>query len=186
MKSFALVTAISMLSATAIATGTAASAASTAKGYPPIEPIKKLYASNDFRGKQAPHLVVTKWLNGPAPKTRNKVVLIDFWATWCPDCRNLIPELNAWKKKFGDNLVIIGISDEDEATVKEFMKKTNMDYKIAIDPNKTTKTKIGVIGIPHVLIISPDNIVRYQGYATSNENRLTEETVAQIIEASKK
>ena len=179
MKSFALVTAIAILAATA-------TAAAAADGYPPIEPVKKLYAENDIRGKAAPHLVVKKWLNGPAPKTHNKVVLIDFWATWCPDCRNLIPELNAYKKKFGDDLVIIAISDEDAPTVKEFMKKTNMDYKIALDPDKTTKTKIGVKGIPHVIVMSPDNIVRYQGYPASNENQLTEEKIAQIIKASKK
>jgi cytochrome c biogenesis protein CcmG/thiol:disulfide interchange protein DsbE len=181
MKAFALVASTAILAASA----TAASAASTPKKYPSIEPVQKLYAK-DVRGKRAPHLVVKKWLNGPAPDTHGKVVLIDFFATWCPDCRKQIPELNAFKKKFGDDLVIIAISDEDEDAVTEFMKKTVMDYKVAIDADATMKKKIGVVGIPHAVIMSPDNIVRYQGSPMSKDNPLTEEKIAQIIEASKK
>ena len=49
-----------------------ATGAVVAEGYPPIEPVEKLYADNDIRGKAAPHLVVKKWLNGPVPKTHNK------------------------------------------------------------------------------------------------------------------
>src|SRR5206468_53087 len=124
-------------------------------------------------------------LTGAAPATKGKVVLIDFWATWCPPCRGLIPELNGFKKKFGNDLVIIGVSDEPEATVTGFMKSTPMDYNVAIDTKKTMSNMVGVQGIPHVLVISPDGIVRWQGFSGSEEDPLTADKLAKIIAASK-
>jgi thiol-disulfide isomerase/thioredoxin len=152
--------------------------------YPPVVTEKKLYAGNDIRGQKAPQLQVQRWLTGAAPDTANKVVLIDFWATWCPPCRELIPELNGYQKKFGKDLVVIGISDEDADTIKDFMKSHEMKYNVAVDPEARMKNRIGVSGIPHVIIISPDNVVRWQGFPGSSEDPLTEEKVAQVIKAS--
>ena len=146
---------------------------------------KELFAKNDLRGGQAPALQVQSWLTGAAPDTKGKVVLIDFWATWCPPCRALIPELNQYKRKFGDDLVIIGISDEPEARVKTFMEKERMEYNVAVDPSAKMKHEIGISGIPNVLVISPDNVVRWQGFPGVASDRLTEEKISQIITASK-
>src|SRR4051812_42115492 len=71
-------------------------------GYPAI--VQKdlaRYASHDFRGLRAPAFTVQKWLT-TEPKRKDKVVLIDFWATWCPPCRALIPELNDFQTEFKD------------------------------------------------------------------------------------
>src|SRR5258707_8840812 len=76
---------------------------------------KKLWAKSVL-GQKAPEFVVEKWLT-PEPNTKGKFVLIDFWATWCPPCREAIPELNGFQKKFPDKLVVIGVSDEPEAAV---------------------------------------------------------------------
>src|ERR1043166_3397044 len=69
---------------------------------------------------------------GTVPDTKGKFVLIDFWATWCGPCRKAIPELNAIHKKFGDKLVVIGISDESEEVVKK-MTEPKIEYFTAID-----------------------------------------------------
>lgn len=153
-------------------------------GYPAAKS-KQLYADNDFRGKQAPKLQVEKWIDGPAPDTKGKVVLIDFWATWCGPCRHLVPELNGFQKKFKDDLVVIGLSDESEETLKAFKKSNPMDYYVGTDTSRAMKDKIGVKGIPHVMIITPDNVVRWQGFPGLGDDPLTEETIAQIIAASK-
>ena len=148
--------------------------------YPkPVE--KDLYA-NDLRGKKAPELVTEKWLTAK-PDTKGKVVLIDFWATWCPPCRETIPELNELHAKFKDNLVIIGISNEAEGTITDFRKKTEMKYSLAIDTQSRTSKVVGVKGIPHVMIVSTDGVVRWQGFPLDAKEKLTADIVQQIIAA---
>lgn len=157
----------------------------TKPGYPPIVNDKTLYATNDFRGKQAPKLEVEQWLTGKAPDTKGKVIFIDFWATWCGPCRALIPEMNEWAAKFKNDLVMIGISDESPETVKGFMADNKMAYNVAIDTKKRTSKAVGVKGIPHVMVITPDGVVRWQGFPGSPEDPLTEAKLEQIIKASK-
>ncbi len=154
-------------------------------GYPSTTTKKELYASSDLRGKTAPKLVVDQWLTGAAPETKGKVLIIDFWATWCPPCRATIPELNGYAKKFAKDVVVIGISDEKADVVANFMKGTKMDYFVGIDGQKRMSQIVGVKGIPHVLVVSPDGIVRWQGFPLDGANPLSESVIAQIVQASK-
>lgn len=153
--------------------------------YPPIVTGKTLYAKTDFRGKKAPTFVVESWLNQANPNTKGKVVVIDFWATWCGPCRQLIPEMNGWAKKYAKDVVFIGVSDEPTKTVGDFMKGTPMNYSVALDAQKRMSKQLGVQGIPHVMIISADGVVRWQGFPGSEEDTLTGEKIEQIVAASK-
>ncbi|MBX3118915.1 MAG: TlpA family protein disulfide reductase [Fimbriimonadaceae bacterium] len=154
-------------------------------GYPAIVTEKTLYAKNDFRGKKAPKLEVEEWLTGKAPAMKGKVIFIDFWATWCGPCKALIPEMNEWAEKFKDDMVMIGISDEKSEVVSKFMEGTKMKYHVAIDTQKRTSKELGVQGIPHVMIITPDGIVRWQGFPGEKADKLTEEKLKQIIDTAK-
>ena len=142
---------------------------------------KELYA-DDVRGKPAPSFSVQTWLT-PEPRRAGKVVLIDFWATWCPPCRATIPELNDLQAKFKDDLVVIGVSDEEPDKLKAFMQGTKMSYAVATDPGKQMNSAIHVKGIPHVILISTDGVVRWQGFPLSDEEPLTAEIVKQVIAA---
>jgi thiol-disulfide isomerase/thioredoxin len=142
---------------------------------------KELYA-DDVRGKPAPPFSVGTWLT-PEPDRAGKVVLIDFWATWCPPCRATIPELNDLQAKFKDDLVVIGVGDEPVDTLKTFMQKTKMDYAVATDPEKKMNSAIHVSGIPHVILISTDGVVRWQGFPLSDAEPLTADIVKQVIAA---
>ncbi len=146
---------------------------------------KKLYAKNDFRGKLAPKIVAEKWLTGKEPVTKDKVIVVDFWATWCPPCRATIPDLNKLAAKFKNDVVVIGISDEKPEVVEAFMKKTEMAYNVAIDTKSKSSGALGVQGIPHVMVISADGIVRWQGFPLDDKDPLTEEVIAKIVAASK-
>lgn len=155
----------------------------TNSGYPKIID-KELHAKNDFRGKKAPLVSAEKWLT-ERPNHKGKVVLVDFWATWCPACRDLIPELQNFQATFGDDLVIIGISEEDRETVANFATARKITYPLGLDAKSRMKKIIGVTGIPHVLIISSDGFVRWQGFPYTSEDPLNEAVIRQIITADK-
>lgn len=139
---------------------------------------KKIWAKSVL-GQEAPKLVVEKWLS-PEPNTKDKFVLIDFWATWCGPCRKAIPELNKFQKEFADKLVVIGISDETEEKVQS-MKSPAMEYASAIDPQGRMKKQLEVKGIPHVIVIDPKGIVRWEGYPLLGGHELTEEVLKGIL-----
>jgi cytochrome c biogenesis protein CcmG, thiol:disulfide interchange protein DsbE len=168
-----------------VKTGAKPDAGTSGAGYPPIVQ-KQLWASVDYRGKKAPEIEAEEWLS-TKPDWKGKTLLVDLWATWCPPCRRLIPELETWQTKFKDDLVIVGITDEPAATVTKFMDQRGgpVNYAMARDSKKRTNTAIGIQGIPHVLIISSDGVVRWQGYPLSDEEPLTEAKIKQIIDADK-
>lgn len=122
--------------------------------------VPKLYAKS-FLHKAAPPLMVEKWLNG-IPETKGKFILVDFWATWCPPCRQAIPGLNALHKKFKDKVIVMGISDESEEDVHK-LKSPKIEYWEAIDPRRRTASAVEVRGIPHAMLIDPDGVVRFEG-----------------------
>lgn len=94
---------------------------------------------------------------------RGKVVIIDFWATWCPPCRKGIPDLIQLKKDFKDQLVVIGVSvDTDtQKDVVPFMKKMGINYHVAYADNGITQAYGGVQAIPTSFVIDKNgNIVK--------------------------
>ena len=146
---------------------------------PAASPGKKIWAKS-FLNQKAPELIVEKWLTS-VPDCRGKFVLIDFWATWCPPCRAAIAELNDYHRKFGDKLVVIGISDETEDAVRR-LENPKIEYSVAIDTQARTKGIVGVTGIPHVLIIDPQGYVRWEGFPFLEGNELNESVVADILD----
>jgi len=95
-------------------------------------------------------------LNGKAwtlRELRGKVVMVNFWATWCPPCRKEMPDLETLYQRFGpQGLVILGISDEDAATVSPFVAQQKVTYPILLDPGRKVNELFQVEGIPKTFI----------------------------------
>jgi thiol-disulfide isomerase/thioredoxin len=80
---------------------------------------------------------------------RGSVVLVNFWATWCPPCRKEMPDLEALHKEFGSKgLVVLAITDEDAQKVKPFLTANPNTLTILLDPGRKTNEAFRIQGIP--------------------------------------
>ena len=80
---------------------------------------------------------------------RGKVVLVNFWATWCPPCRSEMPDLDALYKQFKDQgFVVLAISDEDAAKVNPYIAQYRYTYPILLDPARKVNEEFDIEGIP--------------------------------------
>lgn len=94
---------------------------------------------------------------------RGKIVILDFWATWCGPCRMLFPLLKDIHKKYAESgVVVIGITDESSALVNPFVKKMGLNYQIVADP-KTPEIRgrsYKIRSLPTMVIIDRTGKVR--------------------------
>lgn len=84
---------------------------------------------------------------------RGQVVLVNFWATWCPPCRKEMPDLDSLYQRFqGQGLVVLAISDEEAAKVKPFIEERKIRYPILLDPGRKVNEQFQVEGIPKTFL----------------------------------
>jgi cytochrome c biogenesis protein CcmG, thiol:disulfide interchange protein DsbE len=89
---------------------------------------------------------------------RGKVVLLDFWATWCDPCRDEIPHFVELQNRYGgQGLQIIGVSmDDGPEPVRDFYQRFKMNYPVAMGNAKTGELYGGVLGLPIAFLIGRD------------------------------
>ena len=90
-----------------------------------------------------------------------KVVLVNFWATWCPPCREEIPELIELSSRYKDKLQIIGVSMDDApaSEVRQFAKQIGINYPVVMGSGAIEAEYGGVPALPTSFIISPEGRV---------------------------
>ncbi|MBK7632235.1 MAG: TlpA family protein disulfide reductase [Ignavibacteriales bacterium] len=122
------------------------------------KPVNSENSINNPDGDKAPDFSL-KSFEGKTIKLsdyKGKVVIIDFWATWCPPCRKGIPDLVSIQNDFTKDVIIIGISLDGEKTIKDvpsFVKSYGINYPIVYGDEKVVSAYGGIEGIPTAFII---------------------------------
>jgi peroxiredoxin len=84
---------------------------------------------------------------------RGDVVLVNFWATWCPPCQREMPDLQATYNRFADKgLLILAITDEGVGTVKHYLQKASLTFPVLLDTVGATEKHFLVNGFPHSVL----------------------------------
>lgn len=115
-------------------------------------------------GSPAPEIVL-KDLQGRDVKLsdlRGKVVLVNFWATWCKPCKEEMPAMQASYDKLRDKgFVVLAVNElEDTARVAEHIRTHGHTFEVVMDHNNQVANMYGVVGLPASFLIDPQGIVR--------------------------
>lgn len=113
---------------------------------------------------------------------KGKVIILDFWATWCPPCREEIPHFIDIYDRYKDRgLEVIGIAlDEDKEKVKSFVKDKGINYPVLLGNGQVTDLYGGIDGIPTTFVLDRDGNIRkkYIGY---REREVFESDVQELL-----
>ncbi len=96
---------------------------------------------------------------------RGKVVLLNFWATWCEPCLFEVPRFAEWQRKYGGRrgLQIVGVSmDDDEAPVRAAYRKYRLNYPVVMGDEKLGELYGGVLGLPLTFLIDGNGRIRFE------------------------
>ena len=137
------------------------------------------------------------WQGGPAPALalkdlrgrdhrladyKGKVILINFWATWCAPCRDEMPSIQRLKETLaGRPFVVLGVNlDEPESRIEKFLSGVKLDFPILLDPGRRAAKAWGARILPASYVVGPDGRVRYTVVGEINWDN--EHIVARISE----
>jgi peroxiredoxin len=133
--------------------------------------------SHPLRGEPAPDFSLAARKGGAASLSAyaGQVVLVDFWATWCEPCRLSFPQYQALARRHGSNVVVLGISEDDEdAGIDRFIEETGANFPVAWDGDKSLAQRYRINSMPTLFIIDKNGLVRYvhSGFRPGDEDQI--------------
>ncbi len=167
-----------------------------------VSQIESTLAQLELIGKPAPEISVVKWIEEPPTRLadlRGRVVALEFWAAWCPDCRGMIPHLRSWAARYEkDGLKILAVTryygfngrevgraskEEEERFLAEFKRLRELPYGTAMDEGQRSFETYHVTWVPTIVIIDRAGRIRY--IFTWNENpSLCEWMITRVLSES--
>ncbi len=115
--------------------------------------VAKIEADNERRDQADFTLTELGGKTWTLKEQRGKVVVLNFWATWCPPCRKEMPDLEKLYQQFKEHgLVILAISDEDAGKVRPFIAAQKVTYPILLDPGRKVNELFQIEGIPKTFV----------------------------------
>ena len=122
---------------------------------------------------------------GAVPETKGKLLLIDFWATWCAPCREAMPELNRLHAEFGRRgLVIIGVTKEARDKVTAFLASQRIDYFIALDSGSALSAQLRIKALPYAILVDRQNHIVWRGQPSELKKDFLESLLAAATPAA--
>ncbi len=115
---------------------------------------------------------------------RGQVVLVNFWATWCPPCRAEMPEIeNVYEKYRAQGFTVLAVNvAEDEPTITPFIKQYNLTFPILLDRDTFAAKRFLVAGLPTTFFIGRDGVIRATNLGAMNRAYI-EAQLALLLEA---
>jgi cytochrome c biogenesis protein CcmG, thiol:disulfide interchange protein DsbE len=112
-----------------------------------------------------------------------KVVLLDFFATWCSPCRDEIPRFVEWQSKYGNQgLQVIGVSmDDDTRPVAEFSRELGINYPVVLGTQELASRYGGILGLPANLVIARNGKIVAKHLGLVDLAQLQKELAAQLV-----
>ncbi|WP_118838034.1 TlpA family protein disulfide reductase [Salinibacter ruber] len=129
-------------------------------------PTQRTPAQHPLQGESAPDFSLEQMNGEPFRLSdhRGEIVVVNFWATWCPPCRKEIPGFIQLQKEFGtEEVTILGISLDDQGfeAVRPYAEEMGINYPLVVGSNRLTRKYGGVRALPTSFVVGPEGTVQY-------------------------
>ncbi|MEO6062445.1 MAG: TlpA disulfide reductase family protein [Thermoflexales bacterium] len=156
------------------------------------------YATRPQSGATAPASASTR-VGAPAPEItllmlsgetrtltdlRGKVVVLNFWATWCGPCRAEMPALAEIQTQYASRgVIVIGVNQrEDAGSIRRYLDSIGVDFQIALDPMGESNRQYRVLGLPTTYLIDRQGVIRDAIFGGPMSRALIESKLAPLLE----